>query len=144
MGADDYIAKPFNPRELVARINAVLRRANSLPRKSLARQARQIHFDRWALDTAQRELLGPDGMIVPLSAGEYRLLLTFLERPNIALTRDQLLDLTRGRNAEPFDRSIDNAVSRLRRKIEEDVKSPRLIKTVWGGGYVFTVVPTDK
>lgn len=144
MGADDYIAKPFNPRELVARIGAVLRRANAMPRRSITRQARQIRFDRWTLDTAQRELSGPEGTIVPLSAGDYRLLVAFLERPNIALTRDQLLDLARGRSAEPFDRSIDNAVSRLRRKIEEDVKNPRLIKTVWGGGYIFTVTPTEK
>jgi len=138
MGADDYIAKPFNPRELVARISAVLRRTNSMPRRAVATRAGAIRFDRWSLDTAQRELTGPDGTIVPLSSGEFRLLLAFIERPNVSLSRDQLLDITRGRNAEPFDRSIDNAVSRLRRKIEEDPKSPRLIKTVWGGGYVFT------
>jgi len=138
MGADDYVAKPFNPRELVARIGAVLRRTNSMPKRSGATRGGQIQFDRWTLDTAQRELAGPDGTIVPLSSGEFRLLLAFIERPNVSLSRDQLLDITRGRNAEPFDRSIDNAVSRLRRKIEEDPKAPRLIKTVWGGGYVFT------
>lgn len=144
MGADDYIAKPFNPRELVARIGAVLRRTNAMPRKAGAQRAALIRFDRWTLDTAQRELAGPDGTIVPLSAGEFRLLLAFIERPNMSLSRDQLLDITKGRNADPFDRSIDNAVSRLRRKIEEDPKSPRLIKTVWGGGYVFTASIADK
>ena len=144
MGADDYVAKPFNPRELLARISAVLRRANAAPRKGQGHRAGLIRFDRWTLDTAQRELKGPDGMIVPLSAGEFALLLAFIERPNISLSRDQLLDITRGRNAEPFDRSVDNAVSRLRRKIEEDPKSPRLIKTVWGGGYVFATTISDK
>src|SRR5262249_42329744 len=117
---------------------------NALPRKAGTTRAAQIRFDRWTLDTAQRELAGPDGTIVPLSAGEYRLLLAFIERPNVALSRDQLLDITRGRNADPFDRSIDDAVSRLRRKIEDDPKAPRLIKTVWGGGYVFTATTSDK
>jgi two-component system OmpR family response regulator len=145
MGADDYIAKPFNPRELVARIGAVLRRTNAMPKRSGGgSRGGQIQFDRWSLDTAQRELAGPDGTIVPLSSGEFRLLLAFIERPNVSLSRDQLLDITRGRNAEPFDRSIDNAVSRLRRKIEEDPKAPRLIKTVWGGGYVFTAVISER
>jgi two-component system, OmpR family, response regulator len=143
MGADDYVAKPFNPRELVARIGAVLRRANAMPKRGAARGG-LILFDRWSLDTAQRELAGPDGTIVPLSSGEFRLLLAFIERPNVSLSRDQLLDITRGRNAEPFDRSIDNAVSRLRRKIEEDPKVPRLIKTVWGGGYVFTGIVSER
>jgi two-component system, OmpR family, response regulator len=144
MGADDYIAKPFNPRELVARIGAVLRRTNSMPKRGAVARSGQIQFDRWSLDTAQRELSGPDGTIVPLSSGEFRLLLAFIERPNVSLSRDQLLDITRGRNAEPFDRSIDNAVSRLRRKIEEDPKAPRLIKTVWGGGYVFTATISER
>jgi two-component system OmpR family response regulator len=141
MGADDYIGKPFNPRELLARIGAVLRRANALPRKARASDTKRIRFDNWVLDTAQRELVTSDGVAVPLSAGEFRLLVAFLERPKISLTRDQLLDLTQGRTADPFDRSIDNAVSRLRRKIEEDPKNPRLIKTVWAGGYVFTGEP---
>lgn len=138
MGADDYIAKPFNPRELVARISAVLRRTSQPQRRGETRRSRVIKFDRWSLDPGQRELSGPDGTVVPLSAGEFRLLMAFLERPHVSLSRELLLDITRGRNAEPFDRSIDNAVSRLRRKIEEDPKAPRLIKTVWGGGYVYT------
>lgn len=141
MGADDYIGKPFNPRELLARIGAVLRRANSLPRKARPNDSKRIRFEKWVLDTAQRELMTNDGVAVPLSAGEFRLLVAFLERPKISLTRDQLLDLTQGRTADPFDRSIDNAVSRLRRKIEDDPKNPRLIKTVWAGGYVFTGEP---
>lgn len=137
MGADDYVAKPFNPRELVARISAVMRRTNTLPRGQRNPQAQRIGFDRWVLDTGLRELIGPDGVAAPLSSGEYKLLLAFLERPKMSLSRDQLLDLTQGRSAEAFDRSIDNAVSRLRRKVETDPKNPKLIKTVWGGGYVF-------
>jgi len=141
MGADDYVAKPFNPRELLARVAAVLRRSNSLPRNARTHDRKRIRFDQWLLDTAQRELLTPDGVAVPLSAGEFRLLIAFIERPKISLSRDQLLDLTQGRTADPFDRSIDNAVSRLRRKIESDPKNPRLIKTVWADGYVFTADP---
>jgi two-component system OmpR family response regulator len=96
-----------------------------------------VKFDRWTLDTGQRELIGPDGVALPLSSGEYKLLIALMERPGMSLTRDQLLDITQGRNAESFDRAIDNAISRLRRKIEIDPKNPRIIKTVWGGGYVF-------
>jgi two-component system, OmpR family, response regulator len=144
LGADDYVVKPFNPRELLARIGTVLRRVRTMPPSAKAPSAERIHFDRWALDTSQRELIGEDGVAIPLSSGEYRLLLAFIERPKISLTREQLLDLTQGRDAEVFDRSIDNAVSRLRRKIEHDPKNPRLIKTVWGGGYVFAVDPESR
>jgi two-component system OmpR family response regulator len=136
MGADDYLPKPFNPRELLARIKAVLRRARALPR-SLAPGKGKLGFDRWQLDLARRELLDEQGIAVALSSGEFRLLVALLERPGMILTRDQLLDLTRGRSAQPFDRSIDNQVSRLRRKIERDPKKPSLIKTAWGGGYNF-------
>ena len=138
MGADDYLVKPFNPRELLARIKAVLRRTNALPQSRGAADAGRIRFDRWILDTRKRELIGEDGVAVPLSTGEFLLLTTFLRHPDMVLSRDQLLDLTRGRDAQPFDRSIDNQVSRLRRKIEADPKKPVLIKTVWGGGYSFT------
>ena len=138
IGADDYVTKPFNPRELVARIRAVLRRTNALPPGRPAPEGERLRFDDWTLDLQARELMGPDGVGVALSTGEFLLLNAFLMHPKRVLSREQLLDLTRGRAAEVFDRSIDNQVSRLRRKIEPDPKSPRLIKTVWGGGYTFT------
>jgi two-component system OmpR family response regulator len=145
MGADDYLAKPFNPRELLARIKAVLRRAQSLPvgRKGPL-PGGQVHFDRWVLDRTRHELRDTNDVVVPLSAGEYGLLCAFVEHPNMVLNRDQLLDLTKGREAIPFDRSIDNQVSRLRKKIERDAKNPALIKTVWGGGYMFTCEVAEK
>ncbi len=137
IGADDYVTKPFNPRELLARIKAVLRRANALPQQREPVDADAVMFDRWRLNLAGRELVGEDGVAVPLSTAEFQLLSAFVNRPNMVLTRDQLLDLTRGRAANVFDRSVDNQVSRLRKKIEADPKAPKLIKTVWGGGYVF-------
>lgn len=137
VGADDYVVKPFSPRELLARVKAVLRRANSLPPRQSAPDTTRYQFGDWILKTGERELVGADGLSVPLSSGEYNLLLVLVERPRLVLTRDQLLDLTQGREAGVFDRSIDNQVSRLRRKIEADVKEPRYIKTVWGGGYTF-------
>ncbi len=136
IGADDYLAKPFNPRELLARIKAVLRRAQTLPRPSETGKGR-LAFDRWILDFGRRELIDEKGVAVPLSSGEFRLLAALVERPGMVLTRDQLLDLTRGRSAQPFDRSIDNQVSRLRKKIERDPRTPVLIKTAWGDGYTF-------
>lgn len=136
VGADDYVSKPFNPRELLARIKAVLRRAQTLPRPREKGQGR-LRFDRWVLDLGRRELTGEDNVAVPLSGGEFRLLCALIERPGMVLTRDQLLDLTRGRAAQPFDRSIDNQISRLRKKIERDPKSPELIRTAWGDGYSF-------
>lgn len=141
LGADDYVVKPFNPRELLARIGAILRRARALPPSHEAPKAPHIKFDRWILDTVRRELVGEDGVGVALSSGEYRLLTVLIERPNFTLTRDQLLDLTRGREAVLFDRSIDNAIMRLRRKIEDDPRNPKIIKTVWGGGYIFAAEP---
>ena len=138
MGADDYVVKPFNPRELLARIKAVLRRANSLPSETRAPVMGRLKFAGFTLDAARREVTGADGIAVPLSQGEFLLLSAFLDHPGRVLTRDQLLDLTRGRSAVPFDRSIDNQVSRLRKKIETDPKTPSLIQTVWGGGYRFT------
>ena len=139
MGADDYIPKPFSPRELIARISAVLRRTQALPPRQKPPEAARIKFGDWLLDTGQRELIGTDGVAIALSSGEFSLLQALLERPKIALTRNQLLDLTKGRDAELFDRSIDNHVSRLRKKIEPDPKNPRYIKTVWGGGYMMAV-----
>ena len=137
IGADDYLTKPFNPRELLARIKAVLRRTNSLPQKDQQLPSERVAFDRWILDSGQRELIGEDGVAVALSTADFLLLSAFLKHPKMVLSRDQLLDLTRGRAASVFDRSIDNQVSRLRRKIEVDPKKPALIKTVWGGGYSF-------
>ncbi|GLK70127.1 response regulator [Ancylobacter dichloromethanicus] len=138
LGADDYLSKPFNPRELLARIKAVLRRVQSLPPQRGQLKAKELRFDRWALNVGRRELIDPDGLTVPLSTAEFRLLSVFLDHAGLVLSRDQLLDLTVGRSAEPFDRAIDNQVSRLRKKIEIDPKSPALIKTHWGGGYSFS------
>jgi two-component system, OmpR family, response regulator len=138
VGADDYVVKPFSPRELLARVKAVLRRANSLPPRQAAPETVRYAFGDWMLKTGERELVGADGLSVPLSTGEYSLLLALVERPKLVLTRDQLLDLTQGREAGVFDRSIDNQISRLRRKIEPDSRTPRYIKTVWGGGYTFS------
>jgi two-component system OmpR family response regulator len=137
LGADDYLTKPFNPRELLARIKAVLRRAQSLPRSREPAAGQRLAFDRWILAVDRRELEDRDQVAVPLSSGEFLLLSAFLSRPNMVLSRDQLLDLTKGRQAALFDRSVDNQVSRLRKKIERDPKNPKLIQTVWGGGYKF-------
>jgi two-component system OmpR family response regulator len=137
MGADDYLPKPFNPRELLARIRAVLRRAQTLA-STPAPADDCVRFDGWALDLAARRLISPAGEDVVLSTGEYELLRAFVTHPRRVLSRDQLLDLARGRSAVPFDRSIDIQVMRLRRKIEIDPKEPTLIKTVRGGGYVFS------
>jgi two-component system OmpR family response regulator len=136
MGADDYVPKPFSPRELLARIKVVLRRARSLPRNLRPEEARALHFAGWTLDTTTRNLLSPQGVVVALSGAEYRLLKVLLTHPNRVLNRDQLLDLTRGREAEPFDRSIDVQVSRLRQRLGDDPREPALIKTVRGEGYV--------
>jgi two-component system OmpR family response regulator len=138
LGADDYLSKPFNPRELLARIKAVLRRVQSLPPQRGSIKAKEIRFDRWLLNVGRRELTDQYGLVVPLSTVEFRLLSVFLDHAGLVLSRDQLLDLTVGKSAEPFDRSIDNQVSRLRKKIEADPKSPSLIKTHWGGGYSFS------
>ncbi len=144
MGADDYIAKPFNPRELLARVKAVLRRfetgAGPAPRavEEVGEKGPVHVFLGWRFDLASRQLLSPEGGRVELSGGEYELLAALVTHPQRVLNRDQLLDLARGRSAQPFDRAIDVQVSRLRRKIETDPKQPALIKTVHGGGYMFT------
>lgn len=137
MGADDYLPKPCSPRELLARIRSVLRRTRS-PATSQSHRARILVFEEWQLDLARRRLRSPDGFIVDLSPTEFELLAAFAEHPQQVLSRDQLLDLAHGRGAAPFDRTIDIQVSRLRRKIEPDPKSPELITTVRGGGYLFT------
>jgi two-component system OmpR family response regulator len=139
MGADDYLSKPFGSRELIARIKAVLRRSQDTMSKGHSEQKpKSYHFDRWSLETGSRALLRDDGVTVPLSTGEYDLLIALVERPQRVLNRDQLLDLARGRSAAGLDRSIDTQVSRLRKKLEIDPSDPKIIKTVWGGGYMFT------
>ncbi len=138
VGADDYLPKPFNQRELLARIKAVLRRAPSSVTNHAAHTYTSLRFEGWSLNVTKRELYRYDDVLVPLTAGEYELLLAFLEHPQQVLNRDQLLDLSKGRTLMPFDRSIDVQISRLRRKIEKDSKNPALIKTVRSGGYIFT------
>jgi two-component system OmpR family response regulator len=142
MGADDYLPKPFNPRELLARMKAVLRRAQYAPATPATAGRKILGFCGWRLDLGLRRLESPQGLIVDLSAGEFDLLVTFVEHPQRVLSRDQLLDLTHGRAEAPFERSIDMQLSRLRHKIETNPKEPELIKTVRGGGYVFTAVVT--
>ncbi len=144
IGADDYLTKPFNPRELLARIKAVLRRTAALPPSREPDAGSALGFDRWVLHVDARELADEDGVAVALSTGEFLLLSALLARPNMVLTRDQLLDLTKGRAAAAFDRSIDNQVSRLRRKIEIDPKNPSIIQTVWGGGYKLVAKVTPR
>jgi two-component system OmpR family response regulator len=134
LGADDYVAKPFSPRELLARIRAVLRRSSDSGAVH-APDAQGYAFGHWVLKTGERTLVSTDGVDVPLSSSEYALLLAFATHPKRVLTRDQLLDLSKGRDMAAFERSIDNHISRLRRKIESDPAHPALIKTVWGGGY---------
>ena len=138
MGADDYLAKPFNPRELLARIKAVMRRTQAETQPAAETLTQDLRFDRWLLDVNRRELVDEDGVGLSLSTAEFDLLKVFLERPQRVLSRDQLLDLARGREAVAFDRAIDTLVSRLRRKLERDPKNPELIKTIWGGGYMFS------
>ncbi|ATY75917.1 MULTISPECIES: response regulator [Aeromonas] len=143
MGADDYLAKPFNPRELLARIKAVMRRTQADNQPAAETLTRDLRFDRWLLDVNRRELVDEDGVGLSLSTAEFDLLKVFLERPQRVLSRDQLLDLARGREAVAFDRAIDTLVSRLRRKLERDPKNPELIKTIWGGGYMFSADVTQ-
>ena len=138
MGADDYLPKPFNPRELLARINAVLRRQAAGRMASAAEGATALSFAGWRIDLRLRELRDPAGARVAMTSAEFDLLQTFCERPGRGLSRDSLLDLTQGRNAGSFERSIDVLVSRIRRKIEADPPEAVMIKTVRSGGYMFT------
>ncbi len=146
LGADDYLPKPFGTRELVARINAVLRRTRATGEHGQpeAAKAKRYAFDRWVLDVDARELVREDGVSVALSTGEFDLLLVMVTRSQRVLTRESLLDLARGRAAAAFDRSIDTQVSRLRKKLELDPSEPRIIQTVWGGGYRFAPAVIEK
>lgn len=139
MGADDYLPKPFAVRELLARIRAVLRRARMLPANMQVTESSQVlGFGDWRLDTSARHLLDPEGTMVALSGAEYRLLRVFLDHPQRVLTREQLLNLTQGRQTDPFDRSIDLLVSRLRQRLNDTAREPRYIKTMRSEGYVFS------
>ena len=138
IGADDYLVKPFDARELLARIKAVLRRTESSARPAVVATRPVLEFSGWRLDVARRELRSAGNTLMILSGGEFDLLLAFAEHPQRVLTRDQLLDLARGATHAAFDRSIDVQVSRLRRKLEPDAKSPQIIRTVRNGGYIFT------
>jgi two-component system OmpR family response regulator len=143
MGADDYLSKPFASRELLARIRAVLRRARMLPKNMQVTEAAHVlGFGDWKLDTVARHLLDADGTMVALSGAEYRLLRVFLDHPQRVLTRDQLLNLTQGRQADAFDRSIDLLVSRLRQTLKDVAREPRYIKTLRSEGYVFSAAVT--
>jgi two-component system OmpR family response regulator len=136
MGADDYLAKPANPRELLARIKSVLRRARSLPENLEPEAVKSFRFADWTLDIDTRNLTAPDGVVVPLGGTEFKLLRVFLAHPNRVLSRDQLIELMISRDAGPFDRAIDVQVSRLRQRLRDDAREPRIIKTVRGEGYV--------
>ncbi|GAA5787142.1 two-component system response regulator BfmR [Chitiniphilus shinanonensis] len=133
LGADDYVTKPFSPRELLARIRVILRRTRHTP---VTTEPRLSHFSGWQLQHAGRQLISPDGLAIPLSLAEYRLLKVLLEHANRVLSRDQLLDYTRGREAVPFDRSVDMLVSRLRQRLSDDPRNPALIRTVRNEGYM--------
>ena len=144
IGADDYLPKPFEPRELLARIRNILRRAQSLPTNLAPERECRYRFAGWVLDTGTHQLTSPRGIAVSLSVAEYRLLKVFLTHPNRVLSRDQLLDFVTGREPEAFDRSIDLRVSRLRHKLQDDAKAPQLIKTLRNEGYVLAAPVTTE
>lgn len=138
VGADDYLIKPFNPHELLARVKALLRRTQLSKERAQKPRIPQVRFGNWVLDQVQHCLITSQGLKVSLSSGEYKLLLAFIEHANQTLNRDQLLDLTRGKEYEPFDRSIDVQIGRLRKKLEANINEPKIIITVRNSGYCFT------
>jgi two-component system, OmpR family, response regulator len=142
MGADDYLPKPFSARELLARIKVILRRARSLPPNLRPEEEREIRFGDWVLDTVHRHLVSPAGVVTPIGGAEYRLLRIFLAHPNRVLSRDQLVEMTQGKEADALDRSIDVQVSRLRRRLGDGPRDPGMVKTVRGEGYVLSVSVT--
>ncbi|MES3708678.1 response regulator [Pseudomonas putida] len=139
MGADDYLGKPFDPRELLARIRVVLRRTQSFPERARIDEASHLTFGGWRLDTSARQLRSPEGLVISLAGSDYRLLRLFLQHPNRALSRDFLLNHVFDREREPFDRSIDVCVSRLRNHLGDEPRNPAFIRTVRNEGYMLTV-----
>jgi two-component system, OmpR family, response regulator len=144
MGADDYLPKPFDPRELQARIRSVLRRARALPTEAAVEPMDVYRFSGWKFDTHERNLYAPDAVVVPLSGAEYRLLLLFLQNPNVVLSRDQLSNFAFGHDADPMDRTVDMQVSRLRERLRDEAREAEIIKTVRGKGYVFAARVEEK
>lgn len=142
MGADDYLPKPFEPRELFARIRSVLRRTQAPHQGHPQPSAQRARFAGWTMDFTARHLINPDGVVIALSGAEYRLLKIFIDHANRVVSRDQVLNMTQGRDADPFDRSIDLQISRLRQKLGEDARAPQIIKTVRNEGYVLTALVT--
>lgn len=136
-GADDYVTKPFSSRELLARLRSLLRRSRSADSLEYRLDRKKVGFDGWVLDTLRRELISPAGVLVDLSTGEYNLLVAFVEHPNRVLSREMLMEFAKTRTGDPFDRTIDVQISRLRRKLEADEQSANVIKTVRGAGYLF-------